>query len=378
MLNTQKIINDKVKHLSENKVNDNLKTPQNQQNQNPMIVNNFNIINKTTNMIIVKHDKDKNVFSFYDNSNNLIGSFSVLELFKYINKDDTFLIGTNTSTSKEIIEKYICVYKDDKIEIISHLDSPFTGNIDLMAGLYADIIKVEEKINSELVMMSDIQHIEKIKNNNTKFIYELLIRILKLSNLLIEQLETNPNYNRNLKDNLIRYSVGSLNKICKMTKDDILIKIMKIDTIDTKINKLEKIQENIQSQMVSLKTIIEQQNDNIKQLMKFNYSQNKVGGNKSSSKSESESESDTNTNTSKYTSTSTTNTNTSINTNSILSKLVKTQSDMNLSSTLNDKSIKSNKSIRTDKTKSLIGSYSITSTLNDDTISNKLNVTSDN
>lgn len=258
-------------------INNNTNTNTNNNNtliqKNPTVVNNYNIINKSTNLIIVKHDKEKNTFSFYDNSNNFIGAFSVLELFKYINKDSTFLIATNINSSKDIIEKYICVNKIDKCEIVSHLDSPFTNNIELMAGLYSDIIKVEEQLNSELVTKSDIEEITKIKNNNTNFIYELLMRILKLSNLLIDQIDSNP-ANHNQKDTLIRYSVGALNKICKMTKDEILVKIMKIDTIDNKINKLEKIQQNIESQIASVDNKLEQQNKNILQILQIKQDEN--------------------------------------------------------------------------------------------------------
>jgi len=285
MLTTQK--SNKTKTMSEDKNNisqENIQNNNNKQNnQNGGVVNNFNIINKNTNLIMVKHDKEKNSFLFYDNSNNFIGSFSILELFKYINKEHTFLISTNINTSKDIIEKYICIYNDDKYEIISHLDSPFTGNIELMAGLYSDIIKVEEEINSELISKSDVDEIETIKNNNTKFIYNLLLRILKLSNLLLEQIESNPSSQKQQKDMLIRYSVGALNKICKMTKDEIIIKLMKIDNIDTKINKLEKIQENIQSQIISLNNTLEQQNKNILQILKLN--ENKTENITSSAKS---------------------------------------------------------------------------------------------
>ena len=121
-------------------------------NPNPLVVNNFNIVNTQIDKIVVEHNKDKSEFSFYNFNRQLIGSFNVLQLFKYLNNDvDTYLVGTHVGASEEVINKYIYNSLKDvnnTCELISHIESPFTGNVELLIKLYADILKVEQELNN--------------------------------------------------------------------------------------------------------------------------------------------------------------------------------------------------------------------------------------
>ena len=91
MLNTKKL--SEVKESDKfNQTPNKSKLSSNQQNQQiqqaPQVVNNFNIINPNdNNKIIVEHDKDTNTFTFKGQNNVLIGTFTVLKIFKYLNKD---------------------------------------------------------------------------------------------------------------------------------------------------------------------------------------------------------------------------------------------------------------------------------------------------
>ena len=111
----------------------------------PQVVNNFTIIDKSSESIIVEHNKEKNEFTFSKNTTPL-GSFNVLQLFKYLNSDiDNYLVSVNIGTSTDIISQYIYSKEKDtekNYELISYLESPFTGNIELIVKLYSDIIKL--------------------------------------------------------------------------------------------------------------------------------------------------------------------------------------------------------------------------------------------
>ena len=73
----------------------------------PQVVNNFTIVDKSSDSIIVEHNKDKNEFTFSKNTTQF-GSFNVLQLFKYLNDDiDNYLVSINIGTSSDIISKYI-------------------------------------------------------------------------------------------------------------------------------------------------------------------------------------------------------------------------------------------------------------------------------
>jgi hypothetical protein len=186
MLNTQKI--NKL-NTNNNVINNNLNNietnmpKQSTVQPNPTVINNFNIVGgDQNNSIIVEHDKNRNEFIFRNSNNQLIGGFNILQLFKFINNDeDTFLMDINIGTSDNIIAKYIYnpnIDNDKMYDLISHIDSPFTSNIDLLVKLYTDIVKLEYKINEALLTkLRDI--VEKINDRNNRFIHNILIRILK-------------------------------------------------------------------------------------------------------------------------------------------------------------------------------------------------------
>jgi hypothetical protein len=270
----------------------------NQIQENPMVVNNFNIVNQSKDTIIVEHNKEKNEFVLKDANKQLIGSFYVLQIFKYINEDvDNYLVNTNIGTAKELIIKYIYSKEKDpegKYDLISYLDSPFTGNIDLIAQLYSDIIKLEDELNKEL-LDKKIEIAEQIKIRNNKFIYNLLGRIIKLSNTLVDQINSNPDqHNKTVKDNLIRYSAGSVYKISQMIKDDVTIKSLQLKNVKEDISKLGKIQESMSNKLNSLQETIDNQTTQINTLIQQLERTEQRGGNKSSSSKSSNSSKSTN------------------------------------------------------------------------------------
>ena len=138
----------------------------NEINNGPKInVINVNDINPDS--ILVYHDDEKYKFTFYDLNKNLIGDFTILQVFKFINIDnDNYLTDVELSISKELIEKYLCNYDETRnINLISHMNSPFTGNIELLTKLYVDIYKLSEYLNTELTKFQ-FSDAELIKHNN--------------------------------------------------------------------------------------------------------------------------------------------------------------------------------------------------------------------
>ncbi len=240
-------------------------------NPNPLVVNNFNIVNSQTDKIVVEHNKDKSEFSFYNFNRQLIGSFNVLQLFKYLNNDiDTYLVGTHVGASEEVINKYIYnALKDvnNTCELISHIESPFTGNVELLIKLYADILKVEQELNNEL-LSKPVEIAEKIKEKRSRFIYNLLTRILKLSNTLIDKIDSTQDITtKEMKDTLIRYSVGSVYKLSQLIKEDVSIKSLQLDNVNTNIDKLLKIQQSMTEKIDKVKESIDTQNKSIDTLI---------------------------------------------------------------------------------------------------------------
>lgn len=231
----------------------------------PTIVNNYNIIQPTNDSIIVEHDKIKHEFIFKNNLNQLIGTFNIYQLFKFLNNDiDNYLVDIVLDTSDIIISKYIYDPAKDinkEYELISHTESAFTGNIELIVKLYSDIIKIEGDLLEKMIDLPK-EILEKIKTTNNKFIYYLLLRILKMSNTLLTQ----PDIDTSKKDILLRYSIGATHKLSTMTKEELEIKYLQYNELENDINKIIKIQNVLENKLDLLKQTIDTQKINIDNL----------------------------------------------------------------------------------------------------------------
>ena len=175
-----------------------------------------------------------------------------------------FLIDVVIGSADVIISKYIYDIDNDNdndktksYDLLSHTDSPFTGNIELLVKLYSDIIKIENELYEKMIdLPKDI--IEVIKITNNKFIYNLLLRILKISNMLLDQ-----DIDKQKRDILLRYSIGTVYKLSNMTREELEIKKLQYQSIQNDINKIIRIQSNIDSKLDLLKNTIDTQNINI-------------------------------------------------------------------------------------------------------------------
>ena len=78
-----------------------------QQNQ-PQVVHNYNVYGgNKDNSIIVKHDKAEQKFTLFNANNQVLGSFNILQLFKFLNKKhDFYLVDITIGSSDIIIKKY--------------------------------------------------------------------------------------------------------------------------------------------------------------------------------------------------------------------------------------------------------------------------------
>ena len=220
-------------------------------------INVINVNDVNPESVLVYHDQTKYKFTFFDINKNLIGDFNILQVFKYINIDiDTYLTEIELSVSKDIIEKYLCIYDENRnINLISHIDSPFTGNVDLLTKMFVDIYKVTDYLDTELTKFT-YSEIEKIKHNNNVFIYNLLIRILRLISSLSETDKAN-------QIMFAKYSSGAAYKLCQLIKDELNIKNLKFDQIDADLTRLTQIKNTFSSKLEKLEANIVEQNNKI-------------------------------------------------------------------------------------------------------------------
>lgn len=246
------------------------------------------VLNQNTIMMEVKDGK----FLFNDNNRVFLGSFTGEELVKYVicKSAPSFLPNINSSNSKEIIEKYICKVDLDqptdntKYHIINHLDSPFTGHVEMLVKLYKQIDEFEQtRLTHELSFLPE-NDAGKAKKAFYSFILVLLSHILKIISILSEIIK--PTSEQHLNNKLLKYSVSIMHKISTVTKNQISDRLNMIDSLLAEKQKIYNIQQILSNKIEDLEEAINEQDIKINAL---HHDSHMTGGAKSESSTQSES-----------------------------------------------------------------------------------------
>jgi hypothetical protein len=222
-------------------------------------INVVNISKNEDNSLIVEHDKDNHKFIIKDH-NNILGHFTIGQIFKYINSDiEGFLINVDLGISVELIEKYLIKHDGDEINLISHLSSPITGNIELLVKLYKDIQSFEPTLQVEYEHLNELTK-NNVRLRNKNFIYNILTHIIKL---FATYTSTNKKLSDDTKTMIMSYSIGAVYRLNTMIKEDLEFNLQKITTLYGDLNNLRQIRQNMIEQMAKLDSSIKIQNDKI-------------------------------------------------------------------------------------------------------------------
>ena len=237
--------------------------PQTQQPQMQQTINVVNIAKNDSNSLLVIHDKDTHKFIIKDNDTTL-GHFTLGQIFKFINNDiEGYLLDVDLGISVELIKKYLLNIDNDNITIVSHLESPITGNIELLVKLYKDIQSYEEKLNIEYEhLCENTKNLVKLKNKN--FIYGILTHIIKL---FATYTSTNKKLSDDTKTMIMAYSIGAVYKVNSMIKDDLESNLNKIISLNGDLSNLKQVRENMTEQILKLNKSIETQGEKINLLI---------------------------------------------------------------------------------------------------------------
>lgn len=220
--------------------------------------------------ILVEHIKDELKFVFYDKGKNLLGHITVLQLLKFINSNyPTFLGNIDVASSVDIIKKYLCdVYdsgNDFQIKIVSHLESPFTGNIEMLVKLYNDLLRCETQIKLELAKFSQ-KDAKFIEYTIKQLHYVLLNHLLKIISSVSDAIKDD-NSKKDVKDTLLKYSVGVVYKLTNLIRDEINQKSLEYKTIQEDVVRLSQVKLTMFEKLQSLYGMVETQNAKIDQIL---------------------------------------------------------------------------------------------------------------
>jgi len=220
--------------------------------------------------IMVDYDSIHNKFTFYDVSKKLLGSFTAIQLVKYVTSKvcPLFLTNHDAGTSYSVIETFLCkVCETDgffKIELVNHIQSCFTGNIDMIMKLYQGVHQFEmTQLTHELDLCLESSQIKKkIISIIKQLIYILLNHILKLAVTISESIRNDPE-KKTLKETLLKYSIGTVYKLIIFMKDEISQKAKDFSLLQEDIVRLSKIKLNLYQKVDMLDKSIKSQNRTI-------------------------------------------------------------------------------------------------------------------
>lgn len=242
-----------------------------------MIQNNNRKIDALTNEINIDMINDKlstmthdfmvscvdDKFIFYESINKtLYGSFSIDQLIKYIGSqqlkefnDATTDIGFSESIIKKFIGDVSVDPDTDKIiiNLKSPLESPLMGNINILININNKIFFYENnKLDNDLGKINDPTDRKKIKRIIKQFIYALLTHTLKVISTISNEIKDKNK--PELKNNLLKYSVGITYRLSAFVKDHIDSQMMTVDKLNNNLEKLIKIRQSIDDKLKKYNT----------------------------------------------------------------------------------------------------------------------------
>jgi len=139
-------------------------------------------------MISVKFSD--HVFHFFDKFNKHIGGFTIRDLVQFISSVKLFN-NLNNSECNAIIEQFV-ISKENKCHFREYTNSPFMGNIGLLIILNNEFSNyIENDFKTDLGLFNnEIQH--RIKFIINRSLYELCNYMLKLFNVILNEIKDNP------------------------------------------------------------------------------------------------------------------------------------------------------------------------------------------
>jgi len=223
-------------------------------------------------VIMVSHDKKNKKFTFFDQSNSPIGYFTIDQLMKYIGKLQCtdFMPGIDTNVSADIIETFIVKGSTDDygydIQLISHMNSPFMGNIEMLIKLNNDIKDFENNdLSNYLGKISNKKTERKVNQCIKEFIYILLGHILKIISTVSEHIKDD-NTRQKVRESLLRYSCGITYRITNYVLDQLEFQNEYINTLQENMHNIVTIKAALNKKINSLGDLLDTQNRRISSL----------------------------------------------------------------------------------------------------------------
>lgn len=233
--------------------------------------------NSANSSILVKYEKEFSKFSFYDNHETYLGSFSVMQIVRHLAHkwDSSFYSEVELShITQDLISKMIGdvlidpVTQKVLIKLKSHLDSPFMGDIEMLVELNNAFYTYEtNRMSIDLFKITDEKARHKIKITIKQFIYLLVNHTLKIISHASEIIK-NDSTKKQLKEQLMKYSVGLTYRMSKFISEQLDDYTTQHKSASENLERLYLIKSKNLDKLEILTAQLEKQNDYILKLVR--------------------------------------------------------------------------------------------------------------
>jgi len=233
----------------------------------------INNISADNQKIAINYQKRDNIFSFYNLKGDLIGKFSLEDIIKYFgsiydfkNQFMKYLDPNEYKRAKHMIENFIGKVDLNKklkyanIELLDYRTSAFMNDIETLVRLN-DALYYFDKDN----LNKELQYVDKKYRGNIEFVIKQLMYLLLSYTLqLIVIVTDDVKNNEELKEQLIKYSVGVVYRISQFVQNQLSILIKRNEELEKTIEMSTKLRKIMESKIDGLINIIGEQNDLLK------------------------------------------------------------------------------------------------------------------
>jgi hypothetical protein len=179
----------------------------------------------------IKYEKGRKTFSFLNHVGDIVGSFSVPQLIKYLTESESseFIQRIDQETYREssrIIEQYLLRKETNRIVLLANTESPFMGDVEMLIRLNKALYNFEQ---NELHERLEKIESEKIRRRVTLILkrtfYLLLSHTLRVIFIATDAVR-NDLGKMELKDHFINYSIGIVYRLAQYVQDQITLHLI--------------------------------------------------------------------------------------------------------------------------------------------------------
>ena len=225
--------------------------------------------------LLVNYDKQLTKFTFYKQNDQLIGSFTIPQLIRYLghywDTYDQFMAQTNYTQAIDIIESLVGSAKYNETEKIvavilnDYKKSPFMGNIEMLINLNNGLHDFEKNSLTGELDKVDKKIQPKIIITIKQFIYLLVHHTLKIITIASENIKNSTQ--NTIKESLMRYSLGLVFRISQFIKEQLEDQIGKYDQITNQMVTIHNSRDVVGQKMDVMNKLIKDQNTKIETIL---------------------------------------------------------------------------------------------------------------